>query len=164
MKKFLLVLGSFAMMLMGTATFTSCGDDDDDDKGGSSNGGKNATITLVENNKDVKEATIIGDDVLCPFSFMPGMDMMGVYHFDGNKLQNISMFMDCGSEENAKKALESYAQQMGDTEGAATNGKYLVLAGTAEDFEMEDAEGLDKESLVKYLNEEMNSGIFELGN
>ncbi len=158
MKKFLLILGSWAMMLMGTATFTSCGDDDDDDNNGG-NGGSSSVITLVENNKNLTEATVVGDDVICPFDYVPGLQCVCVYHYEGNKLQNVSMIMDCQTEETAKQAMSQYSSYIGEDAVATTEGKYLIIKGSAEDLDMEDAEGMSKEDLVKYLNEEMESEV-----
>ena len=77
MKKLLLILGSWAMMLIGTATFTSCGDDEGNNNDGN-NGDTSSQITLVEKYKDIKEATIDGDDVLYPDPIFQGM--IAVYH------------------------------------------------------------------------------------
>ncbi len=119
MKKILLVLGSWAMMLMGTATFTSCGDDDDDDNGTSTvvNNAFDPTsqIALVESNKDITKAVIDGDNVIAKEPAESNMpNTFTIFNFQGDKLMHITTITVCKDEAEAKDFAEKLKMLSGD--------------------------------------------------
>lgn len=153
MKKILLVLGSWAMMLMGTATFTSCGDDDDDDNGGG------ASIELVEKNKNLEGAKVDGNDVI----YKPGLNQGTVtvfIHYNGKNIESATSYQDCGTEELAKATCEEMKEK---GEDAKVEGKYVVVVQDANSEEYKDYQGLSKQELCDALNaiEKMLSGGLE---
>ncbi len=139
MKKFLLVLGSWAMMLAGTAAFTSCGDDDDDNgKGG---GGDTYTEYFEKNN--FNGAVIVGDDILYRNSLGNGYEQLIVYQFDGDKFVNALSYLDMGTEAAAKQAAESSSE-------ATSKGKWLVTTLSQEYSKAFD--GITKQEYCDILN------------
>ncbi len=178
MKKFLLILGSWTMMLMGigTVTFTSCGDDDIDvdidrsmdgnngDNGGNSDNGGNGDngdntlirqqIAIVESLKDITEATIIGDDIYCPLILMNTNLGMGVYHFKGEKLQYANSFHFFETEEGAKQITEEINDP-----NCTCEGNYLIAMSSLEELQEDGYPiNLDKKNFAQYLNEEIKQG------
>lgn len=147
MKKILLVLGSWAMMLMGTATFTSCGDDDDDN-GGSNGGG--ASIELVEKNQNLEGAKVDGNDVIYK-PFISQGKVTVIIHYNGNTMESATTYQDCGTEELAKTACEEAKKEGSD---AKVEGKYVVVSESAESSEdYKEFKNLSKQDLCEALNE-----------
>lgn len=144
MKKFLLILSSWAMMLAGTVAFTSCGDDDDD-KGGNGGGGDAYTQYFEDDN--FYGAKIVGDDIIYKSSY-GGYDQLVVYHFQGDTYVSASSYMDMGTPAAAKKAAES-ASQRENIKSATTNGKWLI---TTISDECQGFEGFSKQKWCDVLN------------
>lgn len=136
------------MMLIGTATFTSCGDDEGNNNDGN-NGDTSSQITLVEKYKDIKEATIVGDDVLYPDPIFQGM--IAVYHFNGNKIESAKMYIKTGNEVIEKAIKEEYSAE--DGYDITIEGGYIIINALDEE-ELMEMQGITKQELIEELNEE----------
>ncbi len=144
MKKHLLMLLSWTMILLGSISFVSCGDDDDDDNNNSSVP-TNAS-GVFSKYSGTKGARIDGDNVI-NVTTVGGQTSVTVITFDGSKIVSGTAYIDCLSEEAAKAA---YEEAKAEGENVSVEGRYLISKWDNEDIAEYD--GLDKESLVTGLN------------
>lgn len=133
MKKNLLALLSWAVVLFGAVSFSSCGDDDDDDKSNNSS----SAASIFEKYSSQQGGKIDGDNVV----YVLG-NTITVYTYSGETLTKATCYMNCGSEATAKKMAEEY--------GAKSDGIYMYYE--LDDEDLADYKGLSKEEVAKGLD------------
>lgn len=154
MKKILLVLGSWIMILMGITTFSSCGDDEDSiDNDNSCDA--SSFLELVEANKDFHGVKIEGNNVIgvSPFD----IDVM-VFHFNGDKMECAYLYLDFQSEEIANMMWENMKQN-GDT-SFTVMGHYLVEDDTDSEW-VQKYKGLSKQALRDTMDSQYEEISFQ---
>lgn len=152
MKKHLLMLLSWTMILLGSVSFVSCGDDDDDDKGSSSNSSSNSSVFKKYEGKS--GAFIDGDDVV----YMQE-NQISVFHFSGDQIEDATSYINYQNETLAKAAYENGKKENPDLK---IDGTVVYAPIDEEEFEM--AEALTKEQFCKYLNGDYSDLYDLLGN
>ena len=151
MKKHLLILLSWTMILLGSVSFVSCGDDDDD-KGSSSNSSSNSSVFKKYEGKS--GAFIDGDDVV----YVEG-NTTSVFHFSGDKIESATSYINYPNEATAKAAYEEGKKENPDLK---IDGTVVYCSMDEEEFEV--AKNLTKEQYCKYLNGDFSDLLDILGN
>lgn len=98
MRQYLLVLYSWAILIFGVCSFTSCSDDDDNDEDKSSELTPTEIYQKYINNS---KAIIDGDNVVFVYEAA-----VTVYYFDGDKVEYAIVYADCVSSEQANEVCE----------------------------------------------------------
>ena len=151
MKKHLLMLLSWTMILLGSVSFVSCGDDDDD-KGSSSNSSSNSSVFKKYEGKS--GAFIDGNDVV-----EVNENEIFIYHFSNDKIESATAYINYQNETLAKAAYENGKKENPDLK---IDGTVVYAPIDEEEFEM--AEALTKEQFCKYLNGDYSDLYDLLGN
>lgn len=151
MKKHLLMLLSWTMILLGSVSFVSCGDDDDDDKGSSSNSSSNSSVFKKYEGKS--GAFIDGNDVV-----EVNENEIFIYHFSNDKIESATAYYSFPNETAAKAAYEE-----GKKENPNLKIDGSVIYESLDEEYFDDAKGFTKEQFCKYLNGDI-SGLDLLGN
>lgn len=151
MKKHLLILLSWTMILLGSVSFVSCGDDDDD-KGSSSNSSSNSSVFKKYEGKS--GAFIDGNDVV-----EVNENEIFIYHFSNDKIESATAYINYQNETLAKAAYENGKKENPDLK---IDGTVVYAPIDEEEFEM--AEALTKEQFCKYLNGDYSDLYDLLGN
>lgn len=139
MKKNLLMLLSWTMILLGSVSFVSCGDDDDD-KGSSSNSSSNSSVFKKYEGKS--GAFIDGDDVV----YMQE-NQISVFHFSGDQIEDATSYINYQNETLAKAAYEEGKKANPDLKIDGT-----VVYSSMDEDEFQNAKGFTKEQYCKLLN------------
>ncbi len=134
MKKHFLMLASWSMIMLGTASFVSCDDDDDDNQP--------STTNVVEKYKDQKGASIDGNDVV----YKQTDNQIIVYHFSGDKIESVTTYTDFKSKTAAEAAYDE-AKKEKDVD-VKLDGTVLVV--TLKDNK--DFEEMNKQQFCDLLN------------
>lgn len=142
MKKHLLMMLSWAMLMAGAASFASCSDDDDDDKA--------ATPSAVyENYSNQSGAFVDGDNVVWVSNM--GTKMVYVYHFNGNTMDAATIYISCLTETAANKLAEE-AKKEG-AKNVSVDGTVVAYQIADDDEMFEGFKELSKDELVEGLKE-----------
>lgn len=150
MKKILLMVCSWAMLLMGAISFNSCGDDDDENEQ-VTNGGSNSSsaASIMAKYKDFKGVKVDGDVVVYSDPTFLGFPYVSIFEFNGDKVARNISYIDYKNETLAKAAYDEAKN-----EGGVKNPK---IDGTILSFEEElDEEilGMSKSDIVNYYSED----------
>ncbi|MBR5694752.1 MAG: hypothetical protein IKX43_00760 [Paludibacteraceae bacterium] len=141
MKKLLLLIGSWAMILAGTVAFTSCGDDDKEEN----NVKKGEAAELFESCKGLEGAKIVGDDVIYQTTHLNST--ITVFHFSGDKVEVIKEYVDYLLELNVTNWEASMPEDYKDYK---TEGQYVIFD---KDIEPQ-FQNISKQELCNKLNSE----------
>ncbi len=146
MKKLLLLISSWAMILAGTVAFTSCGDDDEDN-----NAKKGEAAELFESCKELEGAKIVGDDVI--YKNKDLNSTITVFHFFDGKVEGIKEYVDYISETNVKTWEASTLE---DFTNYKTEGQYIIFG---KDIAVQ-FQNISKQELCDKLNAENGYAFF----
>ncbi len=144
MKKLLLLIGSWAMILAGTVAFTSCGDDDKEEKE-ENNVKKSEAAELFESCKGLEGAKIVGDDVIYQTTHLNST--ITVFHFSGDKVEVIKEYVDYLLELNVTNWEASTPEDYNDYK---TEGQYVIFD---KDIDVQ-FQNISKQELCNKLNSE----------
>lgn len=147
MKKLLLLIGSWAMILAGTVAFTSCGDDDEENN----NAKKGEAAELFESCKGLEGAKIVGDDVIYQTEHLNST--ITVFHFFNDKVEGIKRYVDYLLETNVKTWEASISDGYFNYK---TEGQYVIFG---EDIEVQ-FQNISKQELCDKLNAENGYAFF----
>lgn len=132
MKKHLLMLVSWTMLLFGAFSFTSCGDDDDDD-----------ASSVVDKYQGKSGAFIDGDDVV----YVQGASIV-IYHFDGDKVVSGKSYTTYATKEVAQTVYnEAKKEADGDVE-VELDGKTVIAKAKVD----KPLTSMSKQALCDLLN------------